>query len=584
MWLVQRLPQAGPRFAWPKRLQGWLPALPALLFLAVFFIVPVVEILQGGLYDADGVLSIAQFARMTHSAVYVKVLGSTFWIAFLTAALSVVLGYPVAYLLARLSNRSRERWLLWIVLPFWTSYLVKTYAWMLLLSKTGLLTIVATHLGLIDDASTLAPSLTGVLIGMVHAMLPLAVMTMLPIMRGINMQLVQAAETLGADRTTGFFTVFLPLSGPGAAAAGLLVFISSLGFFIVPALLGSPRESMVAQLVISSVLELFDLRFAGALSTVLLLCSIVVFYVYDRVVGLSSLAGEAPQRAGGQGGRLLPVLLAIGRVAGKLTPSFGRSGGAGSGIGLKAYAWVIVLALVLPIAFVVPLAFTKQAFVAFPPELFTLKWFVAFLESSVWQSALLRSLGVGFATAALALVLGFGASLALVRLPSRWRKPLFAVFIAPLIVPRIVVAVGLLYLFARWELAGTNAGLVIGHTVLAIPYVVVTLSASFKRFDWRLDDAAKMLGASAFTRVRTVLLPLLAASLGSAFLFAFIVSFDDLTIAIFVSGGINTTLPKQMWDDIQLAVTPTLAAVATSLVFLMAFCVWLSSMFKRKSY
>ncbi|VVD60163.1 ABC transporter permease [Pandoraea morbifera] len=583
MWLVQRLPQAGPRIAWPQHLARWLPAVPALLFLAVFFIVPVVEILQGGLYDADGVLSVAQFARMTHSVVYVKVLASTFWIAFLTAALSVLLGYPVAYLLARLPARSRERWLLWIVLPFWTSYLVKTYAWMLLLSKTGLLTVVATHLGLIDSAGTLAPSLTGVLIGMVHAMLPLAVMTMLPIMRGINMQLVQAAQTLGADRATGFFTVFLPLSGAGAAAAGLLVFISSLGFFIVPALLGSPRESMVAQLVISSVLELFDLRFAGALSTVLLLCSIVVFYVYDRVVGLSSLAGEAPERRAGAGGRMLPALIAIGRLAGRFSFSRGRERADG-GFGLKAYTWAVVLALVLPIAFVVPLAFTKQSFVAFPPELFTMKWFVAFLESSVWQAALLRSLGVGFATAALALVLGFGASLALVRLPSRWRKPLFAVFIAPLIVPRIVVAVGLLYLFARWELAGTNAGLVIGHTVLAIPYVVVTLSASFKRFDWRLDDAAKMLGASAFTRVRTVLLPLLAASLGSAFLFAFIVSFDDLTIAIFVSGGINTTLPKQMWDDIQLAVTPTLAAVATSLVFLMVFIVWLSSIFKRKSY
>lgn len=583
MWLVQRLPQAGPRIAWPQHLARWLPAVPALLFLAVFFIVPVVEILQGGLYDGDGVLSIAQFARMTHSAVYVKVLASTFWIAFLTAALSVLLGYPVAYLLARLPARSRERWLLWIVLPFWTSYLVKTYAWMLLLSKTGLLTVVATHLGLIDSTSTLAPSMTGVLIGMVHAMLPLAVMTMLPIMRGINMQLVQAAQTLGADRATGFFTVFLPLSGAGAAAAGLLVFISSLGFFIVPALLGSPRESMVAQLVISSVLELFDLRFAGALSTVLLLCSIVVFYVYDRVVGLSSLAGEAPERGVGSGGRMLPALIAVGRLAGKFSLSPGQARAQG-GFGLKAYTWAVVLALVLPIAFVVPLAFTKQSFVAFPPELFTMKWFVAFLESSVWQAALLRSLGVGFATAALALVLGFGASLALVRLPSRWRKPLFAVFIAPLIVPRIVVAVGLLYLFARWELAGTNAGLVIGHTVLAIPYVVVTLSASFKRFDWRLDDAAKMLGASAFTRVRTVLLPLMAASLGSAFLFAFIVSFDDLTIAIFVSGGINTTLPKQMWDDIQLAVTPTLAAVATSLVFLMVFIVWLSSIFKRKSY
>ncbi|GAB3628779.1 ABC transporter permease [Pandoraea terrae] len=582
MLLAQRLPQAGTRPSWPRRLRAWLPAVPALLFLVVFFVVPVVEILQGGLYNADGVLSTAQFARMTHTPVYAKVMLTTFWIAFLTAALSVVLGYPIAYLLARLTARARERWLLWIMLPFWTSYLVKTYAWMLLLSKTGVLTTIASHLGLIADTSTLAPSMMGVLIGMVHAMLPLAVMTMLPIMQGINTQLVQAAETLGADRATGFFTIFLPLSEPGAAAAGLLVFITSLGFFIVPALLGSPKESMIAQLVISSVLELFDLRFAGALSTVLLLCSILVFYVYDRVVGLSSLSGDAPRPKGGQGGRALPVLLAIGRAAGKL--HFHRAGRVPGNRGLKLYTWAAVLLLVLPIAFVVPLAFTRSPFVAFPPDLFSLKWFGAFLSSAVWQAALWRSLAVGFSTAVLALALGFGATLALSRMSGRYSKPLFAMFIAPLIVPRIVIAVGLLYLFARLGLTGSDAGLVIGHTVLAIPYVVVTLSASFKRFDWRLDDAAKMLGASGFTRVRTVLLPLLASSLGAAFLFAFIVSFDDLTIAIFVSGGLNTTLPKQMWDDIQLAVTPTLAAVATSLVFLVAFVVWLSSYFKRHSY
>jgi ABC-type spermidine/putrescine transport system permease subunit II len=140
-----------------------------------------------------------------------------------------------------------------------------------------------------------------------------------------------------------------------------------------------------------------------------------------------------------------------------------------------------------------------------------------------------------------------------------------------------VVAVGLLYLFANLGLTGTNLGLVIGHTVLAIPYVVVTLAAGFRQFDWRLDDAARVMGASPARRIATIVLPLLMASVTAAFLFAFIVSFDDLTIAIFVSGGINTTLPKQMWDDIQLAITPTLAAVSTTLIVLIALVVFISS-------
>ncbi|MFT4266275.1 MAG: ABC transporter permease subunit [Xenophilus sp.] len=579
MALPQARRLARLRLALPSR--HWWPAIPALLFLAIFFAAPVFEILRGGFSTADSGFTLAQFARLAHSPVYGKVLWATFAISLLTALLSVVLGYPIAYLLSSLDARRRDRWLLWIMLPFWTSYLVKTYAWMLLLSKSGMLTAVAAALGLVSEASSIAPSLAGVLIGMVHAMLPLAVITMLPIMRGISIQLSQAALTLGAGRATGFFTVFLPLSMPGVAAAGLLVFITSLGFFIVPALLGSPHESMIAQLVIASVLELFDLRFAGALSTVLLLCSIVVFHVYDRLVGLTSLAGEAARR--GAGGRqwTIHLMLALGRAGDRLA-------GCSPGIGLRAgplrlYGWVVIAFLVLPIAIVIPIAFTKTAIVSFPPSLFSLRWFESFVESPIWQAAVLRSFGVGLATALLAVVLGFGATYALTKLPVRWTKLLFAVFVAPLIVPRIVVAIGLLYLFAHLGLTGTDAGLVIGHTVLAIPYVVVSLSAGFRQFDWRLDDAARIFGASAFARLRTVVLPLLAGSLASAFLFAFIVSFDDLTIAIFVSGGINTTLPKQMWDDIQLAVTPTLAAVSTALVFFVALIIYLSTIFKPKN-
>jgi len=152
-----------------------------------------------------------------------------------------------------------------------------------------------------------------------------------------------------------------------------------------------------------------------------------------------------------------------------------------------------------------------------------------------------------------------------------------------LIVPRIVTAVGLFYLYARIGLAGTNAGLVIGHTVLAIPYVVVTMAAALKRYDWRLDDAARILGASAWARVRTVMLPLLKPALVAAFLFAFLISFDELTIAIFVSGGLKTTLPKQMWDDMLLAANPTLAAVSFILVVAIAALVFLLSLTRRDS-
>jgi len=562
-----------------KSLRAWLPAVPCFVFLIAFFCVPVVEILQTGMVNADGHVTLDQFRRMTNDLVFAKVLGNTFLISGLTALSSVVLGFPIAYFLSQLSDRFRERWMIWIMVPFWTSYLVKTFAWILVLSKTGILLTLAVSLGLVDDPSALAPSMLGVMIGMVHAMLPLAVINMLPIMRGVNAQLLQAAETLGANRSIAFFSIFLPMAGPGIAAAGLLVFITSLGFFILPALLGTPKETMVAQLVISAINDLFNLPYAAALSTILLIFAVAVFMLYDKLVGLSSLSGEtrsAPKRNSST--FVTAALIAIGRAC---SAGYGAGGPALTRVkGLKLYSVLTVALLSLPIIVVFPIAFTNSPFLSFPPQGFSLRWFDAFLFSPVWQSSFLRSFGVAIVTALASTALGIGAALALTRLPARWTKPVFAFLLAPLIVPRIVVAVGLFYLFSRMGLVGTDLGLTIGHTVLAIPYVVVTMAAALKRFDWRLDDAAKILGASAFARLRTIQLPMMIGSVAAALQMAFIISFDELTIAIFVSGGMKNTLPKQMWDDMILQVNPTLAAVSLVMVIVIALLVLAPSLYK----
>ncbi|RFB67922.1 MULTISPECIES: ABC transporter permease subunit [unclassified Herbaspirillum] len=562
-----------------KSLRAWLPALPCFVFLICFFCVPVVEILQTGIVNADGHATLDQFRRMTNDLVFAKVLGNTFLISGLTALLSVALGFPVAYFLSQLSDRFRERWMIWIMVPFWTSYLVKTFAWILMLSKTGILLTLAASLGLVDDPHALAPSMMGVMIGMVHAMLPLAVINMLPIMRGVNAQLLQAAETLGANRSIAFFSVFLPMAGPGIAAAGLLVFITSLGFFILPALLGTPKETMVAQLVISAINDLFNLPYAAALSTILLIFAVAVFILYDKLVGLSSLSGDAraaPKK--NSSAATTALLIGIGRLCGN---GYGATGPVLQKVkGLKLYSVLAVALLSLPIVVVFPIAFTNSPFLSFPPQGFSLRWFEAFIFSPVWQASFLRSFGVAIVTALASTALGIGAALALTRLPPRWTKPVFAFLLAPLIVPRIVVAVGLFYLFSRMGLVGTDLGLTIGHTVLAIPYVVVTMAAALKRFDWRLDDAARILGASAFARLRTIQLPMMIGSVAAALQMAFIISFDELTIAIFVSGGMKNTLPKQMWDDMILQVNPTLAAVSLVMVIVIALLVLLPAFYK----
>jgi ABC-type spermidine/putrescine transport system permease subunit II len=559
----------------------WLPGIPAILFLLAFFIVPVLEILVNSFSDGQGGWGLSQYVRIGQQPAYLRVLGVTLMIAALTALLSVALAYPFAYLLSQITAKQRGRWLIWLLIPFWTSYLVKTFAWILLLSRTGVLRSLSEAIGAGEITTSLIPSLGGVLVGMVHAMVPLAVMSMLPIMQGIDSQLSRAAHTLGAGRRTAFFTIFMPLSMSGAAAAGLLVFITSLGFFIVPALLGTPRETMVGQLVISVILELFDMPFAGALSVLLLLVTIVVFVGYDRLVGLSSMSGDAPASRGGSP-RMQAFWGALGRWADQLLPAAKRGAAKRRPWTLHLYSAIVALFLMLPVLTVVPISFTSSNFLAFPPQGFSLRWYETFMSSEAWQAAFLRSVLVATATALIAVALGLGAALMLAKLRGRAGNALFSFFVAPLILPRIVIAVGLFYLFARLGLTGTDLGLVLGHTVLAIPYVVVTMAAALKRYDWRLDDAAKILGAGSAARLRTVMLPILLPSMASAFLFAFLTSFDELTIAIFVSGGLKTTLPKQMWDDMLLQVNPTLAAVSTTLLVIITLIILAMAMLRRE--
>jgi ABC-type spermidine/putrescine transport system permease subunit II len=151
-----------------------------------------------------------------------------------------------------------------------------------------------------------------------------------------------------------------------------------------------------------------------------------------------------------------------------------------------------------------------------------------------------------------------------------------------MIVPRIIIAIGLFYLFARLGLIGSWFGLVLGHTVLALPFVLVTMIAVVQAYDERLDQAAAVCGAGTWLRLRSVTLPLLAPGALSAFLFAFVTSLDELTIALFVTGGLSSTLPKQMWDEALLRVSPTLAAASTIIFLLMSSVVVLAQAIRQR--
>ena len=545
-----------------RRLPAWWPLLPALAFLAIWFVYPVGQILGLGFLDPDGAWGLDNFRRVGDTPVFLAVLRITFKIAGLSTLASVLLGYPVAYAIATARQRPARAMLFCVLLAFWTSFLVRGLAWVILLGRFGPVNQALMALGLTDAPLRLLYNLDAAVAGLVQVLMPLAILTMLPVMRKIDARLMQAAGTLGASGAQAFWRVWLPLSAPGVAAACLLVFVSALGFFIMTALLGGARETMVSQLIITQLQELLNWPFAAALSVVLLAVTLAVVAAFNRLVGVDALANRDGTRRPAAGGPMARVL------AGALGTAFSRLPAAPR-LGRAARALIVAATfgfLLLPMLAVVAASFSAGPVLRAPPQGLSLRWYQAYLTSPAWLEATLNSLSIATVSATLALALGSGAAFALVRQAPPGRGGLLALILSPMIVPRIVIAVALFYLYGRIGLVGTWTGLVLGHVVLSLPFVVVTVMAILASHDVRLDQAAATLGAPPLRVLRHVTLPLIRGGLVSAFLFAFITSFDDLTIALFVNGGSVTTLPRQMWNDMLMQTDPTLAAVSTVLL------------------
>ena len=221
--------------------------------------------------------------------------------------------------------------------------------------------------------------------------------------------------------------------------------------------------------------------------------------------------------------------------------------------------------LAAPLAVVVPISFSSAKYLTFPPPGWSVQWYERYLGSREWMSATVRSFEVALLTTVAATAVGTSAAMAL-RRPFRGRSLARLIILAPMVVPVIIVAIAIYGLYAKLRMVGTLHGLVLAHTVLALPFVVVVVSATLSGFDSTLELAAQNLGANGWQTFRFVTFPLIRPGIVSAALLAFVTSFDEVVVAIFVSGTQAATLPKQMWDGIRTEIDPTVAAVSTLLI------------------
>ena len=267
-----------------ETLRHFLMLLPAVLVLAVLFAYPILGIVNRSVYKAGYTLDM--YRQIFRVPVYLQVILATFKVSALVTMVCLALGYPLAYVLATRRPRTAQLLMIIVVLPFFTSIIVRTYAWMVLLGRNGIVNQYLMALGFTDKPLLLLYNQGGVVIGMSYVLLPYMVLTVYSVMRSIDPRLVRAAHSLGASRLQAFRRVFLPLSLPGIAGGTLLVFILSLGFFITPALMGGPGDMMIAMLIEREVEITLNWSFASALAVILLALTLVGFTGYNRIVRL----------------------------------------------------------------------------------------------------------------------------------------------------------------------------------------------------------------------------------------------------------------------------------------------------------
>jgi putative spermidine/putrescine transport system permease protein len=578
--MTDATPTAAPlpaRAALAQRLKD--PALllvPAVVFLALIYVFPLIDLFR---VSMSGPTWSTYFERVFSVPLYWESLLRTMQIAFTVACLCVLLGYPTALLIHRTRGLTQILIATAVILPYFIAILIRTYAWMVLLGRNGPINKLLQMLGLIDTPIGLLFNRGSVLLGMTAVLLPLMVLTIYASVSRLDQGLTRAALASGAGPLAVFWRVLLPLTLPGIGAGFLLVFVAGIGFFITPTLLGGPGDQMFAMHITQQADSITGEGFLQALAVVLLVITLIVVGIAGRIMGFEFIWGGGKMDAGARSrapapkpaararrrgpGMVIADLLGwpILRIMGRLPAGWGRWTVRGMG-------GFVVATLVIPIVVVMIISFSKASYLTFPPPDWSMRWYEKFFSDSNWMSAFWNSLAIACLSAVISVSLGATAAMGIVRSDIRYKSALMLLLVSPMIVPPVVLGLSLYSLFLNVGLTGTYLGLAAAHAIGGIPIVVVIVAASLQAVDRRLEQGAAVHGASPLTVFRTVTLPAIAPGLGAAIFFAFLHSFDELVLSLFLSSPRMKTLPLMLWADINYQLNPVLAVVSTLEVLL----------------
>ena len=257
---------------------------------------------------------------------------------------------------------------------------------------------------------------------------------------------------------------------------------------------------------------------------------------------------------------------------------------------LKLSAWLVLFFLILPILVIVPLSFNAEPFfsftrgmLTFDPEAYSLRWYAAIVENENWMLAIQNSFIVGLFATLIATALGTLAAVGLSSQYMPFKRAIMALLLSPMIVPLIIIAAGMFFFYTKFNLAGTYLGLIIAHAALGIPFVIITVTATLSGFDRSLYFAGLSLGASPIKTFFDVVVPLIRPGVISGAMFAFVTSFDEVVVVLFLAGPGQRTIPRQMFSGLREQINPTILAVATLLILISVLFLVTLELLRRRS-
>ena len=489
---------------------------------------------------------------------YWGVVAKTLQLALGVTAVALLVGYPTAYALTKLrSPKLLVAAYVVIFSPLLVSLVVRVYGWLLLLSDNGVINQALRAVGLISEPIRLIYNEAGVVIALVHILLPFMIFPILSVLLQFDHALREAANDLGANRIQTFLRVVLPMSLPGVVAGCQIVFTLAISAFVTPELLGGGKVQVLSRAIWFNVVDV-NWPLAAVEAIVLLALALSALALFD--LAARSLRAMRP--------------------TGSPRPRRDSPGGWIDGA-LRIVLFAVLAFILSPLVFVVINSFNGSAFNSFPPEGFSLQWYRFVLGYGPFRDGMVNSLVIATASMLVAVTAGMLAALALVRGKVRARGILSAFFLSPLVVPRVAIGIAVFILLIRLRLLGTTTSLVLVHAMLSLPFAIVLLTASLVSVNRTLEEAAMDLGAGPLRTFWQVTLPQIRAGIIVAAVFAFITSFDETEASIFLVRPSNATLPVQMFLYLEQYQNPTLAALSTLLIALTVALVIVAMRFVR---